>query len=81
MGQILILQSYGESINIKLPKGTQSGDKITIDKKGYGKDEITRGDLVVEVKIVVPEKQTNEELEIYEKLKQISKFNPRQECY
>lgn len=69
----------GENINIRLPKGTQSGHKITVENKGYGNE--TRGKLIVETKIVVPEKQTNEELEMYNKLKQISKFNPRQECY
>lgn len=36
-----------------------------------------RGDLIAEVKIMVPKKLTAEEKELYEKLKQISKFNPR----
>lgn len=71
----------GESIKVEIPKGTQSGHKILIENKGYGKDEQTRGTLIIEAKIVVPQKQTNEELEMYKKLKQISKFNPRQECY
>lgn len=36
-----------------------------------------RGDLVVSVRIMVQKKLTKEEKELYEKMKQISKFNPR----
>lgn len=36
-----------------------------------------RGDLVAEVKIIVPKKLTKQEKELYEKMKEISKFNPR----
>ena len=36
-----------------------------------------RGDLIANIKIVVPKQLSEEETKIYEKLKEISKFEPR----
>lgn len=38
-----------------------------------------RGDLIAEVKIVVPKKLSEEEIKIYKKLKEVTKFEPRNE--
>lgn len=54
-----------------------SGEKIRIPNKGYKDGLGSKGDLVAEVKIVVPKKLTDEEKELFEKLKSISKFRPR----
>ena len=45
--------------------------------KGYKNGQGGRGDLIVEVKIMVPKQLTNEEKKLFEKLDEISKFNPR----
>ncbi len=55
-----------------------SGEKIRIPKKGYKDGQGSKGDLVAEIKIVVPKKLTDEEKELFEKLKNISKFKPRE---
>ena len=60
-----------------IPQGIQSGEKIRIPNKGYKSGKDTRGDLVAEIKIVVPKQLTDEEREIYQKLSEISEFNPR----
>lgn len=62
---------------IFIPNGIQSGEIIEIPEKGYKTPTGERGKLIAEVKIVVPEKLTKEETEIFKKLKEISKFNPR----
>ncbi len=62
---------------IYIPNGVQSGETIEIPKKGYKDSNGERGNLIAEVKIVVPEKLTKEEREMFKKLKEISKFNPR----
>ena len=54
-----------------------SGEKIRIKQKGYKDGKGGRGDLVAEIKIVVPKKLSEEEIEIYKKLKDITKFEPR----
>ena len=62
---------------IYIPNGTQSEEQITIPQKGYKNTIGERGDLFVKIKIVIPDKLTKEEKEIFKKLKEISKFNPR----
>lgn len=66
----------GES-KIYVPQGVESGEEIKIPQKGYKNGKGGRGDLIAKIKIVVPKKPTEEEMEIYEKLKNISKFEPR----
>lgn len=62
---------------VYIPKGIQSGERIKIQGKGYKDSKGGRGDLIAEIRIMVPKKMTNEEIKIYEKLKEISKFSPR----
>ena len=62
---------------IYIPSGIQSGETLEIPEKGYKNSKGERGNLIVQIKIVVPEKLTKEETEIFKRLKQISKFNPR----
>ena len=60
-----------------MPQGIVSGEKIKIAGKGYKDGKGGRGDLVAEVKIMVPKNLSEEEKEIYQKLNEISSFNPR----
>lgn len=62
---------------IYIPQGIQSGEKITIPEQGYKDAKGGRGNLIAQVKVMVPKKLTDDEKEIYTKLKEISKFNPR----
>ena len=55
----------------------ESGEKIKIPNKGYKDGKGGRGDLVAEVKIMVPKKLELDEKEMFEKLKDMSTFNPR----
>ena len=78
--------ALGTRVNIKgiddesmifIPSGVQSGEKITIPEKGYKDAKGGRGNLVANVKVMVPKKLSDDEKEIYSKLKEISTFNPR----
>ena len=62
---------------IYIPNGIQSGETIEIPQKGYKKANGERGNLIAKIQIVVPEKLTKEEKDMFKKLKEISKFNPR----
>lgn len=62
---------------IYIPQGIQSGEKITIPEQGYKDAKGGRGNLIAQVKVMVPKKLTDDEKEIYTKLKEVSKFNPR----
>jgi molecular chaperone DnaJ len=61
---------------LKIPPGTESGQKLRLREKGVPsatKDE-TRGDEIVEVKIVVPLPQDERSREI---LRELAKLNPQ----
>ena len=79
LGARVRVDSIDDSNNIYIPQGIGSGEKIRIKQKGYKDGKGGRGDLIAEIKILVPKKPTEEEIEIYKKLKDISKFEPRNE--
>lgn len=77
LGTKVNVNSIDEYSQVYIPKGTQSGDKIKIPRKGYKIGSEARGDLIAEVKITLPKNLTEQEIDLYKKLKEISRFNPR----
>ena len=77
LGTRVNIQSIDEETKVYIPQGIQSGEKIRIPGKGYKDGKGSRGDLIAEVKIMVPKKLTNEEKKIFEELNHVSTFNPR----
>ena len=71
------VEAIDEETKIYIPQGMQSGEKIKIPGKGYKNNDGTRGDLIAEVKIMVPKTLTEKEYKMFEELNKISKFNPR----
>ena len=71
------VQTIDGKTTIYIPQGMESGEKIKIPNKGYKDGKGGRGDLVAEIKIVVPKKLTEEENNLFEKLKEVSNFSPR----
>ena len=64
----------GETIKMKLMPMTYNGQKYRISEQGAEKDG-KKGDLIVTVKIDIPKKLSQEEIDLYEKLKLASKRN------
>ncbi len=71
------IKTIDDETKVYIPKGIQSGEKIRIPNKGYKVNNNIRGDLIAEIKVVVPKDLTKEEEELYKKLDEISNFNPR----
>lgn len=71
------MDSIDESATIIIPKGTQSGEFLRIHGKGYKDGKGGRGDLIAEVKIVIPTEMNAKEKNLFEELSQISNFEPR----
>ncbi len=69
--------SIDDETKIYIPQGIQTGERIKIPGKGYKDGNGTRGDLIAEIKVVVPKQLTEQERTIFEKLNEISSFNPR----
>jgi curved DNA-binding protein len=77
LGTKASLSSIDEDVNVIVPKGTQSGELIRIGGKGYKDGKGSRGDLVAEVKIMVPTNMSEKETELFKDLSEVSKFEPR----
>ena len=78
LGKRVNIEAIDDMVSLYVPPGIQSGEKVRIPQKGYKDGRGSRGDLIAEVKTVVPKKLTEDEKELFEKLKNISKFNPRE---
>ncbi len=65
------------TIRVKVPAGSSSGRKIRLRSKGYPNPKGQDGDLIVELKIMVPESLTDEERRLFEELAETSEFKPR----
>lgn len=77
LGTRVDIKTIDGETKVYIPHGIQSGEKIKIPSKGYKDGKGGRGDLVAEVKIMVPKELELDEKEMFEKLKDMSRFNPR----
>lgn len=77
LGTRTFVKTIDDETKIYIPQGIETGEKVRIPNKGYKINKEERGDLVAEIKIVNPKQLTKEEEEIYIRLSEISKFNPR----
>jgi curved DNA-binding protein len=73
LGAEISVPTLNGHVHIKIPAGTQTGQKLRVRDHGLGK----KGDLYVVTKIAVPSKISDGEKKIWEQLKSESKFNPR----
>ncbi|GHW02259.1 chaperone protein DnaJ [candidate division SR1 bacterium] len=62
-------------MKVKIPKGTQIGDKIRIVGRGFGSKGLfqTKGDMMIETKVSVPKKLSKEEENLWTQLKDLNK--------
>ena len=77
LGTRTTIKTIDDEINVYVPEGIQTGETLKIPNKGYYENKEKRGDLVAEVKVVVPKHLSEDEKKLYQKLSKISKFNPR----
>ncbi|HXB59505.1 MAG TPA: DnaJ C-terminal domain-containing protein [Candidatus Acidoferrales bacterium] len=73
LGTELSVPTLTSHVHIKIPAGTQSGQKLRVRNHGLG----PKGDLFVVTKIAVPSKISDGEKKLWEQLKSESNFNPR----
>lgn len=78
LGTKLNINSIDEEILLYIPQGTESGENICLKGKGYLNGRGGRGDLFVNVQIMIPKSITEKEKTIFEQLREISKYNPRE---
>lgn len=67
-------------VSMKLMSGTMNGQKYRLAKQGIEKNG-EKGDMIITISIEIPKNLTKEEVLLYEKLKQVSSKNVRENVY
>ena len=70
-------KTIDEDIVVYVPAGIQSGEEIKIKNKGYKDGKGSRGDLILEIKIMIPKQMNDAETKLFKQLKKESEFDPR----
>lgn len=71
------INGINEDVSVYVPAGIQSGEQIEIENKGYKDGKGGRGKLILDTKIMIPKNPREEVLELFKKMDELSKFNPR----
>lgn len=66
-------------LRMTIKPGSQSGQKLRLKGKGMPRRRGGAGDLIANLKVVLPEKLNNEERELFKQLQSRSNFNPRRD--
>ena len=77
LGASISVPTLAGKVSIKIPPGTQSGQKLRVRGRGLPQSGGAPGDIIVVSRIVVPEKVGDAERKLWEQLQHASKFNPR----
>ncbi len=76
LGARVEISTLEGSVRLKIPPGSQSGRQFRLKGKGLSMKEGS-GDLLVGIKIAVPESLSEAERELFEELSRKSSFDPR----
>ena len=76
--EVVVPTLSGGKISVKIPAGAKAGQKIRIGGKGFPNKKGPAGDMYLLISIVVPPAPSDEVKELYQKIAEASKFNPRE---
>jgi curved DNA-binding protein len=77
LGAEVPVKTLSGTYSLKVPAGSQSGQKLRLRGKGMPNPKGAPGDLYAVLKIVVPKKLSKEEKDLFRRLGEVSRFNPR----
>lgn len=72
-GATKTIQTLDEQVELKIPAGIQSGQKLRLSGKGWYKKGESRGDLFVTILIKIPKTLSEREKQLYEELQEIER--------
>ncbi len=78
LGTNLSVPTLDGKVNIKIPPGTQNGQKLRVRGRGLPQRTGPAGDLIVIARIEVPEKISEQERKLWTQLADGSSFKPRE---
>lgn len=76
LGTEVRIETPDGAVKLKVPPGTQSGQRLRLRGRGLPRTKSERGDLYAMVRVEVPEKPTDAEREAYEALKRAASAPP-----
>lgn len=79
LGAEIAVPTPDGKVTMIVPPGVDSGQYLRLKGKGWRKSNRGRSDLMVKLKIVTPQDISDTEREYYQKIQQISSFNPRKD--
>jgi curved DNA-binding protein len=77
LGANISVPTLDGRVNIRIPPGTQNGQKLRVRGRGLPRREGEKGDLIVVTRVEVPAKLSDAERALWEQLARESNFNPR----
>jgi curved DNA-binding protein len=77
LGATVAVDTLDGTVNLKIPPGSQSGQKLRLRGKGLPRNGDGQGDLFARVKIVVPKELDPKEKELFSEMAKVSSFEPR----
>ena len=78
LGAQISVPTLDARVSIKIPPGTQNGQRLCVRGQGLPQRGNGRGDLYVVARVQVPGRLTERERALWEQLARESKFNPRE---
>jgi curved DNA-binding protein len=79
LGTQISVPTLDGSVSIKIPPGTQNGQRLRVRGRGLPQTGGTRGDLLVAIRVAVPNSIGEKERALWEQLARESAFKPRQQ--
>lgn len=77
LGAEVPLRTLDGQVTVKVRAGAHSGQKLRLKHKGLPNPKGAPGDLYAVLQILVPKQLSEEEKELYRRLKEVSGFDPR----
>jgi curved DNA-binding protein len=78
LGTNLSVPTLDGRVNIKIPPGTQNGQKLRVRGRGLPQRVGANADLIVVARVEVPDRVSDSERQIWEQLARESQFKPRE---
>lgn len=77
LGATVNIDTLGGPVQVKVPPGIDSGKRLRVRGRGWPKQGGGHGDLFLRVSIRIPATLSEQERDLFERLKTISRFDPR----
>lgn len=78
LGDKIQVETLHGTINVQVPKGSQTGKTLRFSGKGLAKTNKKQGDYLIVLQIHVPDAESHQAQKLYEDMKDKLYFNPRQ---